>query len=412
MEAISMKKIICTLLCFILIFSLCIFPVNAESEAEYVFASPEVHLTNTKKSESDIVYSFSLFCEDAAAYEQERLKAYEELKTKYTDKELIALGEGRLLYETVLLINAEKDGEAAYVGDVSVTLGGFSLSLTDDLLPRLAPAGIYEHSDFDFTLTMSIALKFGGEYIEASPAALSDKLFCPATARIIYNISEKAENPNPCFIFLPYDDYILKNASLEGYTFAGWETESGFVDRIPANTEEYTLTARWNAKTYKISYVLTTRPGPFIYVNNTGNPKTHVFGVEIEIFALNAPMGYVFGGWFENADFTGEPVTKIAADRTGDILLFARWLTEEEAENERFQKEHWGDLDDDGKITAADARLALRCAVGLEKLESAVLSRADFEGSKVLTAENARLILRIAVGLDTLKEILTLYGRL
>ena len=63
-----------------------------------------------------------------------------------------------------------------------------------------------------------------------------------------------------------------------------------------------------------------------------------------------------------------------------------------------------GDVDGDGRITAADARLALRASVGLETYAAgsreALVCDADGDGQ--ITAEDARLILRASVGLETL----------
>ncbi|MBQ7689460.1 MAG: hypothetical protein IJT27_09620 [Clostridia bacterium] len=63
-----------------------------------------------------------------------------------------------------------------------------------------------------------------------------------------------------------------------------------------------------------------------------------------------------------------------------------------------------GDVDQNGKIEAADARLALRAAVGLETYapDSAQFLAADADGSKAIEAADARLILRAAVGLESL----------
>ncbi len=62
-----------------------------------------------------------------------------------------------------------------------------------------------------------------------------------------------------------------------------------------------------------------------------------------------------------------------------------------------------GDVDGDGSVTAADARLALRAAVGLEKAivkGTAAFTAADVDGDGVITAADARTILRIAVKLE------------
>lgn len=59
-----------------------------------------------------------------------------------------------------------------------------------------------------------------------------------------------------------------------------------------------------------------------------------------------------------------------------------------------------GDVDGDGKVTAADARLVLRAAVGLEILTGDALKAADINKDGKITAADARLVLRKAVGLD------------
>lgn len=59
-----------------------------------------------------------------------------------------------------------------------------------------------------------------------------------------------------------------------------------------------------------------------------------------------------------------------------------------------------GDMNEDGKITAEDARLALRYAVGLESAKENALALGDLDGDGKLSAADARLILRRAVGLE------------
>lgn len=63
-----------------------------------------------------------------------------------------------------------------------------------------------------------------------------------------------------------------------------------------------------------------------------------------------------------------------------------------------------GDVDGDGKITAADARLALRASVGLETLDGLQSDCADADADGVITAADARAILRASVGLEELKK--------
>ena len=61
-----------------------------------------------------------------------------------------------------------------------------------------------------------------------------------------------------------------------------------------------------------------------------------------------------------------------------------------------------GDVNGDGKITAADARLALRIAAQLENPTPEQFYAADLTGDGKITASDARKILRISAGLDTI----------
>lgn len=63
-----------------------------------------------------------------------------------------------------------------------------------------------------------------------------------------------------------------------------------------------------------------------------------------------------------------------------------------------------GDVDFNGTVEAADARLALRCAVSLETLSEEQLKIADMDADGVITSADARLILRTAVGLESVVE--------
>lgn len=59
-----------------------------------------------------------------------------------------------------------------------------------------------------------------------------------------------------------------------------------------------------------------------------------------------------------------------------------------------------GDMDNDGKITASDARIVLRASVGLENLSEEQAKTADYDYNGKITAADARLVLRRSVGLE------------
>ena len=59
-----------------------------------------------------------------------------------------------------------------------------------------------------------------------------------------------------------------------------------------------------------------------------------------------------------------------------------------------------GDADGDGLVTAADARLALRCSANLEKYTADNLKFMDADGDGILSAGDARIILRVSANLQ------------
>lgn len=62
------------------------------------------------------------------------------------------------------------------------------------------------------------------------------------------------------------------------------------------------------------------------------------------------------------------------------------------------------DIDDNGKISACDARLALRYSVGLEEFTEEKIARADYDGDGKVRAADARMILRTSVGLEQIPD--------
>ncbi len=59
-----------------------------------------------------------------------------------------------------------------------------------------------------------------------------------------------------------------------------------------------------------------------------------------------------------------------------------------------------GDLDSDGKVTAADARLVLRAAASLEKLSGVYFLAADVNSDGKISASDARKTLRVAANIE------------
>ena len=110
-----------------------------------------------------------------------------------------------------------------------------------------------------------------------------------------------------------------------GYTFGGWYNNSaceGSQWDYENNVVEKdtTLYAKWTANTYKVT--LNVGGGTI----NGDVVTSYTYGVGATLPTDVSRNGYKFGGWYEE-DFSGEPVTTIGADATGDKTYYAKWLS-------------------------------------------------------------------------------------
>lgn len=113
-------------------------------------------------------------------------------------------------------------------------------------------------------------------------------------------------------------DTPTKEGTGHTYTFDDWEPALTKV------TGDATYTAQFSdsLNTYNITYNLNNG------TNASGNPSSYTYGTAVTL-ADPTRTGYTFGGWFENADFTGKAVTEIPADATGNKTFYAKWTANE-----------------------------------------------------------------------------------
>lgn len=115
---------------------------------------------------------------------------------------------------------------------------------------------------------------------------------------------------------MPYykGDTPTKKDTGHTYTFTGWSPEPSKV------TGNVTYTAQFSdsLNTYNITYNLNNG------TNAPGNPSRYTYGTAVPL-ADPTRTGYTFGGWFTNSDCTGDKVTEISADETGDKTFYAKW---------------------------------------------------------------------------------------
>lgn len=119
----------------------------------------------------------------------------------------------------------------------------------------------------------------------------------------------------------------LEAPTKEGYLFKGWEDEKG--NSYPAGedgkvhitvTEDMTLTAVWEARSFTVTYVL---------LNGKTRAETAAYGQTVTL--VEEPRtGYTFVGWKDGEKMyhAGETITV-----TGDMTLTAEWKKLPSAEN-------------------------------------------------------------------------------
>lgn len=311
----------------------------------------------------------------------------------------------------------------------------FSFTLYDDLLPLLIENGV-NLSGLTGGGTLYLRLLTASENFSDKDVKTvyvytyspEQELKCPPFSCIDVQLPDDVYFSEPFEIggFSPEaidEDIILPIPSRRGYTFDGWSFENGKrINKIPAGTVYCKLICHWIPKVYEINYYLTTydtdKSYAFGSANNKKNPVNYTVGTGCKIYDIESPVaGFTFDGWYLSKDFSGERITEIKADETGDRILYAKWLSakdiaaaKEQERQEFIKKGKFGDVDDDGTVTASDARIILRYTVGLEKTDPSLIKRADYKNTNKISADSARTTLRISVGLDSIYDILLKNG--
>ena len=137
---------------------------------------------------------------------------------------------------------------------------------------------------------------------------------------ITYEGLNGVENPNSVTSYTVESETItLQKATKNGYTFV-WMKGSEEVTQITkGSTGNITLTGKWTAISYEITYVLP---------DGVTNPNVTSYTIETDTITLQAVSreGYTFTGWFD-AETGGNKVTSIAQGSTGAKTLYAQWWT-------------------------------------------------------------------------------------
>lgn len=142
---------------------------------------------------------------------------------------------------------------------------------------------------------------------------------------ITYNNVEGITNTNATSYTIESEDFTITNLSRVGYTFEGWYSDNKFVNSatttiVKGSHGNIDLYAKWE----KITYTLTYNLYGGSYISGT-NPVSYT--IEDNITLINPTQtGKFFVGWYTLAE-NGNLVKQISVGTTGNITLYARWLT-------------------------------------------------------------------------------------
>ena len=148
-----------------------------------------------------------------------------------------------------------------------------------------------------------------------------------------------ATNPNSVANYTVLDaDMAIQPATRTGYTFLGWYDNPGLSGTPVAtlhtmDAENKAYYAKWDAtpNSYPIHYVLNDgTPAGHPATNPTGNLTSYTVltnsGGNINLLPASR-NGYTFGGWYDNAAFTGTPISSFPAMDAASKTFYAKWST-------------------------------------------------------------------------------------
>ena len=143
-----------------------------------------------------------------------------------------------------------------------------------------------------------------------------------------------AVNPNTISSYTVEDaDVAIAPATRTGYNFLGWFTDAALTNPAPAtlhtmDAENKHYYAKWDSTpiSYPVNYVLNDTP-----TTPATNPAVNLTSYTVE--TLPSPItvaqplrnGYTFLGWYDNAAFTGAPITQFSAMDAAPKTFYAKW---------------------------------------------------------------------------------------
>ncbi|MBQ9506994.1 MAG: SH3 domain-containing protein [Clostridia bacterium] len=203
---------------------------------------------------------------------------------------------------------------------------------------------------------------------------------------------------------------ITAAAAPEGKAFDKWEVVKGGITLADATANVTTFVMGDLDVEVKAAYKdLPSEKHSVTVTSGTADKSTAAKGETVTVTASAAPEGKAFDKWevvkgnITLADVTSTVTTFVMGDLNVEVKAVYRDIGSSGEEG------LFGDIDGDGNITAADARLALRMSVDIMHddgipFTDKQITAADVDRDGRVTGADARLLLRKAVGLEVLSE--------
>ena len=118
-----------------------------------------------------------------------------------------------------------------------------------------------------------------------------------------------------------------ENPTKTGHTFKGWDKTFNNI------TSDLEVNATWDVNVYNIE--LETNGGK---IASGAELTSYTYGIGATLPTDVTKIGYVFDGWYNNSDLTGEKIANIGTQATGDRTYYAKWIA---ATNTSYTVEHY-----------------------------------------------------------------------
>ncbi|WP_315323161.1 InlB B-repeat-containing protein [Stomatobaculum longum] len=213
-----------------------------------------------------------------------------------------------------------------------LTNGGGNISLLPPSRNGFTFDGWYDNPTFSGTAITSFSAT------DASPKQFYAKWSAPLSFTVSYDLNDgtpaghPASNPNTVTSYTVLDPNVtLAPATRTGYDFEGWYDNpaftgspvTGFRTGDASNKQFY---AKWSApKTYTVNWNLNDGTPAGHPATNPNTVATYtVLDADIAIYPATR-TGYDFEGWYDNAAFTGTPVTSLHTMDAENKQYYAKW---------------------------------------------------------------------------------------